>query len=91
VPLAIRAERRLPGAPDLPTIAESVPGLVASSWLAVVAPNGTPGPIIAGRVKAWARRSKCPFARFMSPHEVTAFIHEQQMLWKPAASGSRRK
>ncbi len=47
VPLAVGAERRLPGAPDLPTIAETVPDLIASTWLAVVAPNGTPEPIIA--------------------------------------------
>jgi len=47
VPLAIGAARRLPSVPDLPTIAETVPDLIASSWLAVLAPNGTPEPIIA--------------------------------------------
>src|SRR5262249_50902583 len=47
VPLAVGAARRLPGASHLPTIAETVPDLIASSWPAVVAPNGTPEPIIA--------------------------------------------
>jgi tripartite-type tricarboxylate transporter receptor subunit TctC len=41
VPLAVGAARRLPSAPDLPTIAETIPDLTASSWLAVLAPNGS--------------------------------------------------
>ncbi len=95
VPLAIGAKRRLPDAPDLPTIAESVPGLIASSWLAVLAPHGTPEPTIAKaseglraalemadvREPLAARGS---FVRPMSPHETTAFIRDQQTLWKAA-------
>ena len=47
VPLALGAAQRLPSAPDLPTIAETVPDLIASGWQAVLAPNGTPEQIIA--------------------------------------------
>jgi tripartite-type tricarboxylate transporter receptor subunit TctC len=32
--------------PDLPTIAETVPGYEASSWFGVLAPANTPKPII---------------------------------------------
>jgi tripartite-type tricarboxylate transporter receptor subunit TctC len=32
--------------PDLPTIAETVPGYEASSWLGLLAPAGTPRPVI---------------------------------------------
>ncbi|MEW6666940.1 MAG: tripartite tricarboxylate transporter substrate binding protein [Thermodesulfobacteriota bacterium] len=45
--LAITSERRFPGLPDVPTIAESgVPGYKASSWNAISAPAKTPQPII---------------------------------------------
>jgi tripartite-type tricarboxylate transporter receptor subunit TctC len=95
VPLAIGAARRLPSVPDLPTIAETVPGLIASSWLAMLAPNGTPEPIIAKASEALRAALEMPdvseqlaargsFARPMSPDEVTAFIRAQQILWKPA-------
>src|SRR5262245_51284356 len=95
VPLAIGAAQRLPSAPDLPTIAETVPDLIASSWLAVLAPNGTPEPIIAKASEALRSAlamadvrqplaARGSFARSMSPDEVTAFIRDQQVLWKPA-------
>jgi tripartite-type tricarboxylate transporter receptor subunit TctC len=95
VPLAVGGARRLPSAPDLPTIAETVPGLVASSWLAVLAPNGTAEPIIAKASEALRAALEMPdvreplaargsFTRPMSPDQLTAFIHDQQILWKPA-------
>ena len=95
VPLAVGAARRLPSAPDLPTLAETVPDLTASSWLAALAPNGTPEPIItkasealrAALVMADVREplaARGSFARPMSPDELTPFIRNQQVLWKPA-------
>jgi tripartite-type tricarboxylate transporter receptor subunit TctC len=46
--LAVTGASRSPAIPDVPTIAESgVPGYEASLWQAVVAPAGTPAPIIA--------------------------------------------
>jgi tripartite-type tricarboxylate transporter receptor subunit TctC len=95
VPLAVGAARRLPNAPDLPTIAETIPDLVASSWLAVLAPNGTPEPIIAKASQALCAAlemtdireplaARGSFVRRMSPDELTTFIRNQQILWKPA-------
>ncbi len=95
VALAIGAAKRLPSVPDLPTISEAVPGLIASGWQAVLAPNGTPEPIIAKASEALRvaldtasvkdlLAARGSFARPMSPAEVTAFIREQQELWKPA-------
>jgi tripartite-type tricarboxylate transporter receptor subunit TctC len=95
VPLAIGATRRLPSVPDLPTIGETVPDLIASSWLAVLAPTGTPEPIIAKASEALRATlemadvreplaARGSFARPMSPDELTAFIRDQQILWKPA-------
>jgi tripartite-type tricarboxylate transporter receptor subunit TctC len=95
VPLAVGAAHRLPSVQDLPTIAETVPGLIASGWQAVLAPNGTPQPVIAKASEALRAALNMPdvkdplaargsFARPMSPAEVTAFIRDQQDLWKPA-------
>ena len=44
--IAVSTPQRLAGAPDLPTVAETVPGFEASSWNGFLAPVGTPEPII---------------------------------------------
>jgi tripartite-type tricarboxylate transporter receptor subunit TctC len=93
--LAVGAGKRLPNNPDLPTISETVPGMIASGWQAVLAPNGTPEGLIKAaneslnaslnmaqvKDRLAARGS---FVRPMSPQEVTTFIRDQQQLWKPA-------
>ncbi|MBI4191618.1 MAG: tripartite tricarboxylate transporter substrate binding protein, partial [Betaproteobacteria bacterium] len=46
--LATTGEKRSRSLPDLPTVAEAgVPGFEASTWTGVLAPAGTPKPIIA--------------------------------------------
>lgn len=46
-PLAVAHERRLPSLPDVPTFAElGIPGMEISNWFGIVAPKGTPKPII---------------------------------------------
>lgn len=40
--IAITAARRFPGMEEIPTISETLPGVVLDGWLAVVAPVGTP-------------------------------------------------
>lgn len=45
--LAVAARSRLPGLPNVPTLAEAgVPDVVAGSWLAMMAPAATPVPIV---------------------------------------------
>jgi len=45
--LATGGEQRSPILPDLPTIAEAgIPGYVATNWWGIIAPVGTPQPII---------------------------------------------
>jgi len=41
-PLAITSARRFPALPDLPSLSETVPGLVMDGFFAIVAPAGTP-------------------------------------------------
>lgn len=46
--IATTGARRTPATPDLPTIAESgFPGFEATSWFGVLAPAGTPRPVVA--------------------------------------------
>ncbi|MCU4122187.1 Bug family tripartite tricarboxylate transporter substrate binding protein [Variovorax sp. N23] len=46
--LAVTTAKRSPALPDVPTIAESgVPGYEATSWFGLLAPAGTPAPVIA--------------------------------------------
>jgi tripartite-type tricarboxylate transporter receptor subunit TctC len=44
--LAVTTAKRAAGAPELPTIAETLPGFDASIWTAVIAPAGVPKPVI---------------------------------------------
>ena len=46
--LGVTSPQRLPSAPDVPTLAESgLPGFDVESWFGLVAPAGTPQPVIA--------------------------------------------
>jgi tripartite-type tricarboxylate transporter receptor subunit TctC len=55
--LAVSTARRFPGAPELPTIAESgVPGFDVSAWDGIFAPAGTP-PAVIDRLNAAIRQA----------------------------------
>ena len=46
--VAVTSLKRAPALPDVPTVAESgLPGFEASSWFGILAPAGTPAPIVA--------------------------------------------
>jgi len=45
--LAIGSSRRIPQLPDTPTVAETLPGFAAQSWVGMLAPAGTPKEIVA--------------------------------------------
>jgi len=49
--LAVTATRRLPGLPEVPTVAETVPGYELTSWVGLLAPSATP-PAVISRVHA---------------------------------------
>ena len=92
--LAVTSPARLPSRPDLPTVAETLPGFAASGWFVLVAPPGTPA-AIAKKVSNDLRavlalpEVKQRFdalnvsTRTMSPQELSAFIHAERQLWKP--------
>ena len=44
--LAVTSKRRSPVFPNVPTVAETYPGFEAVTWFGILAPAGTPAPII---------------------------------------------
>lgn len=45
--LAVTTPKRSSTVPDVPTMAETIPGFEAIAWLGLAAPKGTPAPVIA--------------------------------------------
>jgi tripartite-type tricarboxylate transporter receptor subunit TctC len=94
-PLAVGSAQRLEEAPQIPTVAETLPGFVAAGWQVVVAPNGTPEAVVR-KVSADLRQVltkpdmvsrlslRGSYPRVMTAAETEAFVREQQQLWKPA-------
>jgi tripartite-type tricarboxylate transporter receptor subunit TctC len=93
-PLAVASPERMPDFPNLPTVAETLPGFAASGWQVMVAPAGTPEPLVRRISDDLAKALTDPavnkrliglgrFNRPMSPAEVAAFIHGEQRMWKP--------
>jgi tripartite-type tricarboxylate transporter receptor subunit TctC len=92
--LATTSLARLPSRPEIPTVAETVPGFAASGWFVLVAPPGTPASIVQKvsddlRVALAQPDVKQKLAalavssRSMSPAELADFIRSEQKLWKP--------
>jgi tripartite-type tricarboxylate transporter receptor subunit TctC len=92
--IAVASPQRLPQFPDLPTIAETIPGFSATGWQVLVAPLGTPQPIIQ---KVSVDLSKVvsdedfkkrlgnigSYSRSMTPDEALAFVAKEQQTWLP--------
>jgi tripartite-type tricarboxylate transporter receptor subunit TctC len=92
--LAVASPKRLPNFPDVPTIAETIRGFTAMAWLALLAPTGTPEPIIrkvnADLNHVFALPEIAPrlheigtYARLLSPAETAEFISSEQRVWIP--------
>ena len=92
--LAVASGKRLPDFPDLPTVAETLPGFAAGGWQGMVAPLGTPAPAIATFNAALNKVLAQPdlaeqlakrgaYVKPLSPDETRAFVDAQQTQWKP--------
>lgn len=44
--LAVTSEKRLPQLPEVPAVSEIIPGFVTGSWQGILAPAGTPEPVV---------------------------------------------
>jgi tripartite-type tricarboxylate transporter receptor subunit TctC len=92
--IAVASPQRLPEFPDLPTVAETIPGFSAAGWLIVAAPVGAPAPIIAKVSADIAKVVAEPdvkkklsatgsYTHPMTPDETGAFVAKQQETWLP--------
>jgi tripartite-type tricarboxylate transporter receptor subunit TctC len=90
--LGTTGSKRSPLTPDLPTVAETVPGYEATIWIGVMAPKGTPKDVIAflnksineviekPEVKAnWLKQGAVPMV--MTPDQFDAFLKKDIEKW----------
>lgn len=90
--LATTGAQRSPLTPDLPTVAETVPGYEATIWLGVMAPKGTPKEVVTylntsinkvinkPEVKAaWLKQGAVPMVK--TPDEFDAYLKKDIEKW----------
>lgn len=92
--IAVTSTTRLSNFPDLPTVAETIPGFRVVAWFALMARAGTPDPIVRRVSQDLLKILKDPeikqkfetlgvYPLPMSPPEAAEFIHSERQLWKP--------
>lgn len=91
-PLAVMGAKRSTGLPDVPSVAEELPGFDALGWVGVMVPAGTPKPIIERLNKEFRGAIDSPDIKRRiqsmlfepggnSPEEFGAFIKAQSDRW----------
>lgn len=90
--IALGAVKRSPAAPDIPTVAETLPGFQCVTWYAMIAPRGVPAPIV-GKLSAEINRmfSEAAFAQRITdmgqdpqpttPEGLQKHMREEQDRW----------
>jgi tripartite-type tricarboxylate transporter receptor subunit TctC len=92
--IAVASQERLPQFPDVPAVAETIPGFSASGWQVLVAPLGTPTPIISKASADLAKVTSNPdfqkrlgnvgsYSHTMTPEQTLAFVQKEQDTWLP--------
>lgn len=102
--LAFSTAKRLPDYPDVPTVAETVPGFVMTAWNGYFAPAGTPRAIVDRLAQAIALVCRDPEVIALmgklsvdavgsTPDELAAAIQEELPVYRSAveAAGLMRK
>jgi len=100
--LAVSSEARRPTLPDIPAISEELPGYLAQSWLAMVAPPRTPLPLaneifilvngIMKQADVTARISQLGYQLINSnPTEMGKFMAEERTRWGEVIRASNSK
>ena len=92
--LGVAAVKRLPNLPNLPAINETIPGVVSSGWLLLMAPAGTPDRIVqkvATDLKAVLAIPEMQerfhvlgtYTRDLTPAQTFDFMRSEEKLWWP--------
>ncbi len=100
--IAVASLKRLPEFPDVPPIAETIPGFSATGWQVLLAPNGTPQPIVSKVSADLAKLVSSPdfqkrlatigsYSHAMTPDQVLAFVKQQQNTWLPLLQTPEKK
>ncbi|MDM0015206.1 tripartite tricarboxylate transporter substrate binding protein [Variovorax sp. J22P168] len=100
--LAVATPQRLPWMADVPAISEVVPGFESSAWFGVLAPKGTPDPIVrrlnevivAAVARSEVRKlieDKMAEPRSSSPDELASIIQREISQWKPVITRNNIK
>src|SRR5262245_40975683 len=69
--LAVAEPKRMPALPDLPAVAETVPGFEMAPWVGIIVPTGTPRDVV-------SRLSEATLAVMRDP-EVVKLLTDQQV------------
>jgi tripartite-type tricarboxylate transporter receptor subunit TctC len=91
--LGVASLKRTPTAPDIPAIAETLPGFDVGSWEGILAPAGTPAPVIAKIADEIKRIAADPsfvqsllkvgaLATSNTPEEFARFINADYARWQ---------
>ncbi|WP_160000598.1 tripartite tricarboxylate transporter substrate binding protein [Roseomonas sp. 18066] len=79
-PLAVTTPARIPQLPDVPTLAEAgYPEIDVVTWYAVIAPAGTPQPIVDRLYRAYTEAAALP--------AVKKLLEDQGLIYLPNAPG----
>jgi tripartite-type tricarboxylate transporter receptor subunit TctC len=92
--LGVAAQKRLPNVPDLPTMSETVPGVVSSGWIVMMAPAGVPDAIIQKLNKDLRTvvaekdvqerfQTLGTYTRDLTPAQTGEFMASEEKLWWP--------
>jgi tripartite-type tricarboxylate transporter receptor subunit TctC len=88
--LAVSSEKRLPIMPELPTVAEELPGYEVTTWYGVFTPSGVPGRVVEHLHRTLAQALAAPDAQArlaalgadaQTPDEFSAAIRKERTKW----------